>query len=988
MLEQPCDLEKRDELEPIGRARRFRSDDDQAEIWLLPRSDEAAAKRLTELGAARVGGFLRAGLEDDAVWIVRRTIASKSADRSARPWREVIGIVHALAGALAACEARALFPGPIRWSELSFDPPCIAAEPLVRAIVGAAASTARTSADPSLKWTPPEQAAGEPWDSAANRYVLGLVAYRLIAGRHPFDGAGLRHAAQEQATSDPPPFQEEIARTLRPGVQSFVLRLLAADRSARPPSARAIAAQCEELLAESKKSGDAPKSSQPSKKQAPLRSVAVPASSKRKSSLTERSTIRLASLAPVVVGAAAALFAFAARSADRPSKPKIAPVTPLTDGRAEACGSCHTREVAEWSRSAMAFSAKSPLYGGLESLVEEQFAKSNDCPNGAGVLRNAGADACVDRRTGIAITGTGGEDWCVNCHSPGVNLGAKLAKPMTAWSALGSSASREPASELLSDTANEGVSCIACHTSTHGAGPANRNGGAYSGNGQWTSPFTGATFFSRPEDNLGKFGIANSAYFLDARAFFRDLVSSKPSALDPIVHRSSTDAAREYRSSSEFCGACHDVRLFGTDAIGVRERGEHFKRLRNAYSEWRAWADAEERSGKKAATCQGCHMSLYPGSCEPGASASKTGSQTGDCPSGTHFVARAAGEMSTDAEQPIFSHYFTSVDFPLAPAFPEKFIDDLALDASGTPLGMRARQRMLLKASFDFSIGESTRTAGVIKIPINIENVGAGHRVPAGFSQEREIWVELEVTDARGDLVYEVGKIENAKEDLHDKIFLRVNTSDASRDFLGRPLGVFGADVIDGGDAPNWSPNPNAGGSVFAGRGLINFQNGFLRCVRCIGEIDPFGRCNPVGNQSQTRAGKFDDGAYDVDTGECRSNLSGGNEFFETYFPVGALDADRGLLKAPDAIIDTRSAPPDVPLLYTYVLDSNGHPPPYEVHAKLHFRAFPPYLIRAFADYEAQQAAQGKRPNGPQVTTAMLDRLEILDLAEAHTRVE
>ncbi|MEO7113958.1 MAG: hypothetical protein ABI183_26185, partial [Polyangiaceae bacterium] len=468
----------------------------------------------------------------------------------------------------------------------------------------------------------------------------------------------------------------------------------------------------------------------------------------------------------------------------------------------------------------------------------------------------------------------------------------------------------------------------------------------------------------------------------------RDALSKQPSFNDPIVHRSSADAAREYRSSSEFCGACHDVRLFGTDAIGVRERGEHFKRLRNAYSEWRAWADGEERAGKKAATCQGCHMSLYPGSCEPGAAVSKSGSQNDDCPSGTHFVARVPGEMSKDANQPIFSHYFTSVDFPLAPAFPEKFIDDLALDASGTPLGMRARQRMLLKSAFEFSIAEATRSGGKIEIPIHVENIGAGHRVPAGFSQEREIWVELEVTDARGGLVYEVGKIASAKDDLGDKIFSRVNTSDAARDFLGRPLGVFGADVIDGPDAPAWSPNPNAGGSLFVGRGLVNFQNGFLRCVRCVGEIDVFGKCNATGDQARTRAGKFDDGAYDVDTGECRSNLSGGNEFFETYFPVGSLDAERGLLKAPDAIIDTRSAPPNVALTYRYVLDSSGHPPPYDVHAKLHFRAFPPYLIRAFADYEKEQAAQGKRPNGPQVTLSMLDRLEILDLADVRTRIE
>ena len=64
----------------------------------------------------------------------------------------------------------------------------------------------------------------------------------------------------------------------------------------------------------------------------------------------------------------------------------------------------------------------------------------------------------------------------------------------------------------------------------------------------------------------------------------------------------------------------------------------------------------------------------------------------------------------------------------------------------------------------------------------------------------------------------------------------------------------------------------------------------------------------------------MDDGDYDLDTGACGSNLAGQNAFLETYFPVGALDASRGAVKGPDAIIDTRSVPPGVPIRYTYDL--------------------------------------------------------------------
>ena len=630
----------------------------------------------------------------------------------------------------------------------------------------------------------------------------------------------------------------------------------------------------------------------------------------------------------------------------------------------------------------MSFSARSPLYGALESLIEEQFARSDSCPNGAGVLRTAGADACFDDRTRGELTGAGGEGWCINCHSPGSNLDGKPAS----WSALGSSSARRPAIDLLSNSGKEGISCIACHTTVRGVDAHTRaiSRRQYEGNSVWRSFISGQEFSFRPEEFSGRTGIANSGYLEDPQAFFRNVLPTHPSPGDPIVHQRSTEAAHDYRATSEFCGACHDVRLFGTDVIG-KERGEHFKRLRNAYSEWKTWADGEERAGRTPATCQGCHMSLFPGTCEPGGS--KGNDHDGDCPSGTHFVSHAAGEMASDAKSPIFSHYFTSVDFPLSRAFGDARIDDPGVDSSGLPVGLRARQRMLLKAAFRFSLGEASRAGNRIEIPITIENSGAGHRVPAGFSQEREIWIELEVTDARGNTVYEVGKVASAKDDLHDKIFARVNTSDANRDFSGRPLGVFGADVVDGPDVPRWSPNPALGGTRFLGKGLVNFQNGFLRCVRCIGEIDASGECKAIGDQGRTRADRFDDGAYDPDTGECRSNLSGGHELFETYFPVGSLDAERGLLKAPDAIIDTRSAPPNVPITYTYDLDAGAHSPPYDVRATLHFRAFPPYLIKAFADYERDRAARGERPDGAQVDESMLERLEVVDIAEGRTRI-
>ncbi len=381
-------------------------------------------------------------------------------------------------------------------------------------------------------------------------------------------------------------------------------------------------------------------------------------------------------------------------------------------------------------------------------------------------------------------------------------------------------------------------------------------------------------------------------------------------------------------------------------------------------------------------------MSLYPGVCAPG------GVGGDGCPAGSHFVSKTPGTRAeamvaptSSRATPVASHWFTGVDLPLSEELTDDALDDASLDANGVPVGLRARRDLLLAHTFRFSLGDSVRRGSSLRIPLTIENVGAGHRVPAGFSQEREVWVELRVLDARGSVVYEVGVLPRPDADLADKVMLAVTTSDTQVDGAGRPLGTFGADVVDGRDVPSWSPDPRLGATRTFGRGLVNLQNGFQRCVRCIGIIDAGGACQPGPGQGRTRADRFADGDYDLDTGECRSNLAGAQALFETYFPVGALDADRGVAKAPDAIIDTRSAAPGVPLVFTYMLDAESHPAPFSVRARLLFRPFPPYLVRAFAAYEAAQTRSGTRPSGPQVRERMLRRDQPVELARAEATI-
>jgi hypothetical protein len=71
-----------------------------------------------------------------------------------------------------------------------------------------------------------------------------------------------------------------------------------------------------------------------------------------------------------------------------------------------------------------------------------------------------------------------------------------------------------------------------------------------------------------------------------------------------------------------------------------------------------------------------------------------------------------------------------------------------------------------------------------------------------------------------------------------------------------------------------------------------------------------------------------------------------------------------------------------------YAVPAAGARGAIDVKARLLFRAFPPYLVRAFAAYEAARDARGERPSGPQVDLAMLRRLEVVELGRVEARIE
>ena len=193
-------------------------------------------------------------------------------------------------------------------------------------------------------------------------------------------------------------------------------------------------------------------------------------------------------------------------------------------------------------------------------------------------------------------------------------------------------------------------------------------------------------------------------------------------------------------TSSLFCGTCHDVRAPKADVV----TGESFLRIEDTFSEWKnsAWATEDNPYGKEI-RCQDCHMSMFPLE-DPG-------------------VRVQASSVAWPAEvREHANHAFTAVSIPLTddPRYPN--LDTEELDIYGFPLGQKQRRTLMLQAAAQLDLELDTLKIDAedeeIRFWVHLENTSTGHNLPSGFSQEREVWVELIVRDEAG-ILYEVGTL-------------------------------------------------------------------------------------------------------------------------------------------------------------------------------------------------------------------------------------
>ncbi|MCW8331997.1 cytochrome c family protein [Photobacterium sp. SDRW27] len=201
-------------------------------------------------------------------------------------------------------------------------------------------------------------------------------------------------------------------------------------------------------------------------------------------------------------------------------------------------------------------------------------------------------------------------------------------------------------------------------------------------------------------------GNDNGAYILSPNREKHIKVGPRNDANSPYHKTEFSDL----QTKSEFCSVCHNVsHPFNSTPI---ER---------TYDEWQ-----ESAYNEQGVQCQDCHMTPGPGqNANPGKSAI----------------------MGKEREH-IFSHEFTGGNSTLHQYFNDHDSAELA------------REMLRSAATIEFvELSETLSPGQLATVKVKVANVGAGHKLPTGFPEGREVWVDFSVNTPTNRQIYRSGAV-------------------------------------------------------------------------------------------------------------------------------------------------------------------------------------------------------------------------------------
>jgi len=386
---------------------------------------------------------------------------------------------------------------------------------------------------------------------------------------------------------------------------------------------------------------------------------------------------------------------------------------------ASECKQCHPDHYREWSVSPHAYAQMSPVFNAMHAKI-------------------------------LKLTNGTNGDFCIRCHTPvGMNLGEDIFM---------SNIDRHP-------TSREGVTCIVCHRVSETYGKI--SGRVFLEAGTIDEPIYGP---KGDPDFSETFGAEISEKFGEDK-----------------VH----EEAKQFfqLNQSGFCGTCHDVNLLN----GFR--------LEEAFSEFKRSPAAE-----KGVTCSDCHMGVLPGACTGDPETNYDKKQIAKI--GFKWVGEErkktnhmfAGPDHSVIHAGIFPHNdgaaefatireWLTYDYPSGWGTPdfEEEEEPARIDAGQgtafpdrwTNIDERYEARDILYEQFElleeyheerikvlqagYGLGDvivERADPKKLSFDVEVKNLTDGHQVPTGFIAERVVYVQVDVKDPEGNVIYQSGDLD------------------------------------------------------------------------------------------------------------------------------------------------------------------------------------------------------------------------------------
>ena len=225
-------------------------------------------------------------------------------------------------------------------------------------------------------------------------------------------------------------------------------------------------------------------------------------------------------------------------------------------------------------------------------------------------------------------------------------------------------------------------------------------------------------------------GVGNGSYVLTPKLHGRPLkFGPYKDAVSPIHDT----AYSKLHTQSELCSDCHDV-THPFNKVPIER----------TYTEWR-----DSPYNGEGIQCQDCHMKPVPGRASP---------------------------IGKDRDR-VYTHYFVGGNA-------------LVTQLLGSDKHPAKAEEMLKSAATVQIIAPPTLSANHTNpVTIRVRNVGAGHKLPTGFPEGREMWLDFKVVDGSGNVLYRLGAVTDGRTEPGTRTFKVV---------LGdRHSGVIGTNILD-----------------------------------------------------------------------------------------------------------------------------------------------------------------------------------------------